>query len=233
MSSDEEVQRMNPWPAIATAYRQYSFRSRLEAKWAVFFDLCCWQWSYEPIDLNGWIPDFAIGEYPTLVEIKPFFTRGQWGPTVRKIIRSGCKEPVILLGADPTWTRGDVDEWGGEQCFGYLLDLSDDDDETPENFWDLHFGFGEGNSLLGLCSMEGAWINRIWKIPSGCDSGNKWSRVSLSSSQREEFLVGNWAKACNVSQWIPNHEGSKRSSWNDEPRPMGSLEERRKKRRTD
>jgi len=56
--------------AIPTRYNGTIFRSRLEARWAAFFDLCDWRWDYEPLDLNGWIPDFLI-EKKLLVEIKP------------------------------------------------------------------------------------------------------------------------------------------------------------------
>ena len=59
--------------AIPTTYAGVNFRSRLEARWAAFFDLCGWKWDYEPFDLDGWAPDFrirtAIG--PVLAEVKP------------------------------------------------------------------------------------------------------------------------------------------------------------------
>lgn len=32
---------------IQTAYKGYLFRSRTEARWAVFFDHLGWQWEYE------------------------------------------------------------------------------------------------------------------------------------------------------------------------------------------
>ena len=51
--------------AIETEYRGYRFRSRLEARWAVFFDACGVKWEYEPegYDLdNGlyYLPDFLL-----------------------------------------------------------------------------------------------------------------------------------------------------------------------------
>ena len=51
--------------AIETKYKGYRFRSRLEARWAVFFDALGLQWEYEPegFDLGeaGWyLPDFRI-----------------------------------------------------------------------------------------------------------------------------------------------------------------------------
>lgn len=51
--------------AIETVYNGYRFRSRLEARWAVFFDACGVRWEYEPegYDLgNGlyYLPDFLL-----------------------------------------------------------------------------------------------------------------------------------------------------------------------------
>jgi hypothetical protein len=57
--------------AIKTLYNGIKFRSRLEAKWAAFFDLLGWEWEYEPFDLNGWIPDFLLKHGRVLVEVKP------------------------------------------------------------------------------------------------------------------------------------------------------------------
>ena len=58
--------------AIPTHYNGINFRSRLEAKWARFFDLLGWKWDYEPVDFDGYIPDFYLhGDRPCFVEIKP------------------------------------------------------------------------------------------------------------------------------------------------------------------
>jgi hypothetical protein len=46
--------------AHPTTYAGVRFRSRLEARWAAFFDLAGWRWEYEPIDLDGWSPDFLV-----------------------------------------------------------------------------------------------------------------------------------------------------------------------------
>jgi hypothetical protein len=69
--------------AHPTKYAGVQFRSRLEARWACFFDLVKWQWQYEPIDLEGWSPDFRVefpcghsecnGSHVLLVEVKPYF----------------------------------------------------------------------------------------------------------------------------------------------------------------
>lgn len=59
--------------AKPTRYNGVEFRSRLEARWAAFFDLCGWRWDYEPIDLQGWVPDFKIKIRQTNIftEVKP------------------------------------------------------------------------------------------------------------------------------------------------------------------
>lgn len=51
--------------AIETAYKGRLFRSRLEARWAVFFDAMKMQWQYEPegyklSDGTCYLPDFKI-----------------------------------------------------------------------------------------------------------------------------------------------------------------------------
>jgi hypothetical protein len=58
--------------AIPTVYGARQYRSRLEAKWASFFDLAGWKYEYEPFDLGAWSPDFMlIGKSRVLVEVKP------------------------------------------------------------------------------------------------------------------------------------------------------------------
>jgi hypothetical protein len=62
-----------------TTYAGARFRSRLEARWAAFFDLCGWRWEYEPVDAEGWVPDFLlIGRAGTVpVEVKPINWTGE------------------------------------------------------------------------------------------------------------------------------------------------------------
>ena len=61
--------------AIETAYNGYKFRSRLEARWAVFFDQIglSYYYEYEGFDLDGlwYLPDFYIPKWKAFIEIKP------------------------------------------------------------------------------------------------------------------------------------------------------------------
>lgn len=60
--------------AIETEYNGYRFRSRLEARWAVFFDTLGIKYEYEPegFDLDGvyYLPDFWLPDIKTWVEVK-------------------------------------------------------------------------------------------------------------------------------------------------------------------
>lgn len=61
---------------IETVYQGYKFRSKLEARWALYFDLVKVAWDYEPDgydlgDLGWYLPDFYLPDFNTFIEIKP------------------------------------------------------------------------------------------------------------------------------------------------------------------
>lgn len=66
---------MSEIKAIETYYKGYRFRSRLEARWAVFFDAAGIKWEYEPegfvmSDGTNYLPDFYLPESKTFFECK-------------------------------------------------------------------------------------------------------------------------------------------------------------------
>ncbi len=80
--------------AIETVYNGYRFRSRLEARWAVFFDAFGFEYSYEPegFDLGEagyYLPDFYLPSIRSYVEIKP-------GP-----LNDEEKRKLVALNDDP------------------------------------------------------------------------------------------------------------------------------------
>lgn len=66
---------MSEIKAIDTVYRGFKFRSRLEARWAFFFDLCGVEWEYElqgyETPAGRYLPDFYLHQYNVFAEIKP------------------------------------------------------------------------------------------------------------------------------------------------------------------
>jgi hypothetical protein len=106
---------------IPTVYNGIRFRSRLEAKWASFFDLLKWPWLYEPFDLNCYVPDFILKFplAPLLVEVKP-------GITEKELIELGSKQ---LTGSG--WDKEALivgscflpcETWDEFECIGTIRD---------------------------------------------------------------------------------------------------------------
>ena len=61
--------------AIQTEYKGYKFRSRLEARWAVFFDALDVRWEYEKEgyefdDGTKYLPDFWLPKFELFIEVK-------------------------------------------------------------------------------------------------------------------------------------------------------------------
>lgn len=93
--------------AIDTVYKGYKFRSRLEARWAVFFDAVGTKWRYEAegYELDGvrYLPDFTlfskeIGHY--FIEIKPNYPTDQ-ETTKAKLLAKNNDTVVFILSGDP------------------------------------------------------------------------------------------------------------------------------------
>ena len=76
--------------------RGIQYRSRIEAQYAYIFEKLGWDWEYEPIDLEGYIPDFIIkfGDEEFLIEIKGdtnIWKEEVYKPNIDKILQSGWK----------------------------------------------------------------------------------------------------------------------------------------------
>lgn len=172
--------------AIPTMYRGRRYRSRLEARWAAFFDLLGWRHEYEPGDLGTWSPDFAIqgdtARPPVLVEVKPF---ANWHrATARKMADavegSGPGVLLLLVGNMPDFADGwsqDAIGWIGRTGMFECLWGNAFIGKTPEARFDLDAPDDEpyGRTVL-------------WGEP----------RISCP-----ECTVGLWKAAANAVQWKP------------------------------
>lgn len=90
---------------IETVYRGYRFRSRLEARWAVFFDALGVKWEYEPAgyhlsDGSRYLPDFWLPGFHlpsgTYVEVKP---QGGDVSKARQFARDSGVPVLLAVGA--------------------------------------------------------------------------------------------------------------------------------------
>mgnify|MGYP001564766639 CR=1 FL=1 len=93
--------------AIETRYKGYRFRSRLEARWAVFFDALgiVWEYEKEGFDLGAagyYLPDFWLPDLNVWIEIKgehptPEEEAKAWGlatATDRAVVMFTCGIPM-------------------------------------------------------------------------------------------------------------------------------------------
>lgn len=126
--------------AIETSYKGYRFRSRTEARWAVFLDAIHVKWTYEQqgFDLSGtpYLPDFWVESWQAWIEIK--------GPEPQPVEIEKCRllseasgKRVLLIYGEP-WIDGD------EPHYDMVLFTVPEDHRHMTKGWE--FGEGRRNS---------------------------------------------------------------------------------------
>lgn len=90
--------------AIQTSYKGFHFRSRLEARWAVFFDQVGVKWDYEieGFELDDgrcYLPDFWLPAYNTWIEIKGEVPSEEYVRLIQDFSDAAEKTVVMLNGA--------------------------------------------------------------------------------------------------------------------------------------
>lgn len=151
--------------AIPTKYAGVQFRSRLEARWAAFFDLLKWTWEYEPIDLDGYIPDFCIKDRflgSIFVEVKPARIDEDVGDVVSKALDAGC-DRIVVVGLDfREYQDGFTD--GGDVSIGRVAGRGW---MRPFDLWldeDLMMPvFGDKDSCGEVNAKAVAQAHRLWR----------------------------------------------------------------------
>jgi hypothetical protein len=197
--------------AIPTFYKGRRYRSRLEAQWKAFFDLLGWQTEYEPIDFNGWIPDFVIIEAESVyVEVKPIDKVPPDRDVMDKIDQSGCDKEVLIVGITVPiqdgligWLRQDLSDviigsdephwaWAGAAVGVWVgSETNNELGRIPK---------GNRDRVFGFCHEEQSFIDRI----TGFYDGGRRGRCEQSDLARLRSL---WAKAGNEVQWKRGHSG--------------------------
>lgn len=92
--------------AIETVYNGYRFRSRLEARWAVFFDKLGVPYEYEKegfdLGTDGWyLPDFWLPEQKCWIEIKAESPTDQEEAKATRLAKDDGKHVFIFWGPVP------------------------------------------------------------------------------------------------------------------------------------
>lgn len=123
--------------SIDTEYKGYYFRSRLEARWAVFMDTLGLEWKYELEGFefeNGlrYLPDFYLPRFDLYLEIKPDFPDDDDMCKIRSFYDAG---KAVAIGIDLPGTKP-----------LYLM------------VWD------DTDSSGGCCELEANFIEKDYKI---------------------------------------------------------------------
>lgn len=89
--------------AIETKYNGFTFRSRMEARWAVFMDSLGVKYNYEPeaYELDKglvYLPDFWVPSLETFIEIKPDKPKAHEEHKAMLLARQSMHRVIILTG---------------------------------------------------------------------------------------------------------------------------------------
>lgn len=159
--------------AIETRIYGRRFRSRLEARWAVFFTTLNLKWEYEPegFDLDGeaYLPDFRVWtpqNRVTWYEVKPAHVEvdgkfEKFHAALEASIQSPCADSIpraMLLSGDPHQFL-----LGKALCprCGFVLNKEDVQIEKDESWfncwecdWETPSGGGHAIERDGFCGLE-------------------------------------------------------------------------------
>ena len=195
--------------AHPTLYQGVQFRSRLEARWAAFFDLAGWGWDYEPIDLVGWVPDFIVtipcshsecdDKHVLFAEVKPYMTLKEFSGHECTKYPYGGYEGHPQIPAD------------SGACFGLNPGVT---------YWEMAHGAGGGEedvySRLPNSDVESIWKragNTVqWKKPAARPIIEQL-RICQKHFREIEDKIGQWEVGkelkmiCDVNEAIINQIG--------------------------
>ena len=200
--------------AHPTVYNGRQYRSRLEAKWGVFFEMCGWRAEYEPYDMGLWSPDFLIQTHGAdiLVEVKPITMIDV--PTIYKMHtaaeQTGFKGDLLLVGISIFSAR----------TMGWLC--TSDKPKRPE-MGKERAGLSEEMQMIPWFSKVEGFGNRegpidivapLWAKRSRSGITNEtglvfgtrislFDQVCLGRSSNEIDLTKLWNQASNTVQWKP------------------------------
>jgi hypothetical protein len=207
--------------SIPTEYKGTRYRSRLEARWGAFFDLCGWNAEYEPYDLGTWSPDFLLKGHKTeiLAEVKPITAIDV--PTIYKMHvaaeQSGFKGDLLLLGSGimpPGIMSHESIGWLCSDTMPERPDMGKERSEFPLEMqmipWftsadsmsnapaDITISFAYNATRGGVISEYGVMRNLKPRM------NERWKELQRHMEDNTKTsLMGEWKAACNAVQWQP------------------------------
>lgn len=200
--------------AIETLYKGYRFRSRTEARWAVFFDHLDWKWEYEAegyhLPSGPYLPDFYFPEINTYAEVK--------GQPFTEKEKQKCKELSMqtysLLGEDhyvyvfmlvgpPEVAMYDSYNQGEECCPGCFL--------KPDNkFYPVYWGGRAEDFYMDLNPAVQAALSARFEHGQRPQKTQRQKALQVPDAEIEAM----WQKGNNDPQKISPEEYQKMLDYN-------------------
>jgi hypothetical protein len=145
---------------IETKYRGYKFRSRMEARWAVFFDEIgvVWEYEKEGYDFNGiwYLPDFWIHDWDCFVEVKGDPAQLEDGLEKCRLLREMTGKICFVLYGTPDYDLYQM-IFPGVEIDG-----------------DVYYGIENPNKILQCRRCDGHWYCQVdglsWGPLANCNS---------------------------------------------------------------
>jgi hypothetical protein len=150
---------------IETRYAGCRFRSRLEARWAVYFDNLGIAWHHEPQAFvlstgEGYLPDFHLPRYGggMYVEVKPM-----GDPSFKaKQLAAESGHMVLLANGPPSATHAFKVMWGGDggrdvDCTWAVLATGSpyfDPEDMDEQSGELGPSWATWHDMMGTSTIE-------------------------------------------------------------------------------
>lgn len=145
--------------AIETRYKGYRFRSRLEARWAVFFETLGIPWEYEKegFDLGEagyYLPDFWLPEQEYFIEVKGGHPTDEEECACQTLAKTSGYHVFILVGQIPKVVDFVWRDFKGEHSWPHV--------EWPNQCTDYHIEKCFGDEV-------GGWdCGHDWHECTGC-----------------------------------------------------------------
>jgi hypothetical protein len=151
---------------IETQYKGYRFRSRLEARWAVFFDALHVKWEYEKEGFElgpaGWyLPDFYLPDLGFWVEIKPVEPSDDERRKAMELSH-GVQQPVALqIGLPLAIINPDYNVWemDGSKNLEIFAGYPTDQFSNEYTTWFIDYFYGT-SELEDLAEMLSVWLKK-------------------------------------------------------------------------
>lgn len=129
-----------------TRWNGYRFRSRLEARWAVFFSAMGIEFLYEPQGFrfargDCYLPDFYLPRVKMFAEVKPEFLDNREMRVARLLAEATGRDVLLLVGAP------DFKPYLGVECRDVVENEPGEIFETPYSldiWWRKKYYFKEG-----------------------------------------------------------------------------------------